>query len=756
MRRIHSMAIVLLVATAIWTGCSDDGGDDVAGRTIFEVANGCFTVRLDGAGAARLLSRVPGGYAFNAATAAEAARLFLKPSGLGTYLLFDADRGYVVSDGAALLRATQLQSDVTLVDDSFESEAEWELQESGGNADRFRLRHRRTGVFIGEPGVVVAATGAASLALQAADGCAEFPEESTHSDGVVTRTSFDDGSVFGVVDTHSHIFANFGYGGGGIFHGAPYHPLGIEHALPSCEMFHGVDGRADFFGAGFDAGRNIQLTDFITAIADGLLPEFNHATEGYPEFTKWPSGHDSATHQTQYYKWLERAYRGGLRLVVQHAVNNQIICDFLGRGGIQPIRYSCNDMVGVDRQIDEAYRMQDYVDAQEGGLGAGWFRIVTSPEQAREVILSGKMAVVLGIETSNLFDCFLTPPIGFARCTEADVVARLNEVYERGVRVLFPVHKYDNAFSAGDGDKAFIEIGNVLQTSHFSNFTTECDESVPTVFDRRPLAFPGLNMPRDDFFAVPANDLSEFFLDPLGELAPFLDLFLVPPLPGVANHCQNAGLTDLGEFLVEQVMEKGMVLEIDHFPRQSYKRVFEMLEANDYPAAGTHGLDNNGKLYALGGVSKSDFGRCRAADTVATVDDGYQAKLQRIIDNGGFPALGFGFDLNGFAGAAGPRFGEKSVCGSTPQTDPLTYPFTSYAGDVTFFQPAVGQRSIDFNTEGLVHIGMLPELIEEIRGDGIDDAALEPLFKSAEGYIRMWEKAEQRGAAIRQTRASQP
>src|SRR5690606_2122499 len=116
---------------------------------------------------------------------------------------------------------------------------------------------------------------------------------------------------------------------------------------------------------------------------------------------------------------------------------------------------------------------------------------------------------------------------------------------------------------------------------------------------------------------------------------------------------------------------------------------------------GTHGLDNNGKLYALGGVSKSDFRRCRAADEAATVDDGYQQKLQRIVDNGGFPALGFGFDLNGFAGAPGPRFGEKSVCGATPQTDPVTYPFTSYAGDVTFFQPAVGQRSIDFNTEGL-------------------------------------------------------
>ena len=132
-----------------------------------------------------------------------------------------------------------------------------------------------------------------------------------------------------------------------------------------------------------------------------------------------------------------------------------------------------------------------------------------------------------------------------------------------------------------------------------------------------------------------------------------------------------------------------------------------------------------------------------SAEKTATVDDGYQAKVARAVANGGFPALGFGFDLNGFAGAPGPRFGEKSNC-SAPQSDPVTYPFTSYAGDVTFTRPKVGVRTIDFNTEGLVHIGMLPELIEDVRRDGVTDKDLEPLFKSAEGYIRVWEKAQRR------------
>ena len=145
----------------------------------------------------------------------------------------------------------------------------------------------------------------------------------------------------------------------------------------------------------------------------------------------------------------------------------------------------------------------------------------------------------------------------------------------------------------------------------------------------------------------------------------------------------------------------------------------------------------------------SGFGRCRNPEVPATVDDGYQARIALIAERGGFPAEGFGFDLNGFAGGPGPRFGPETVC-SQPQEDPVTYPFESYAGDVTFTQPWLGNRPADFNTEGMAHIGLLPELIEDVRGDGVTDEELIPLFKSAEGYIRMWEKAERRGAELRE------
>ena len=54
----------------------------------------------------------------------------------------------------------------------------------------------------------------------------------------------------------------------------------------------------------------------------------------------------------------------------------------------------------------------------------------------------------------------------------------------------------------------------------------------------------------------------------------------------------------------------------------------------------------------------------------------------------------------------------------------------------------------DYSNEGMLHIGLIPEYIEDVRKDGATDAELEPLFRSAEGYIRVWEKAVARGADL--------
>jgi hypothetical protein len=757
-------------------GCSDGNDNNGAAapvapneNSVYEVANGCFAISPDGGQnfISKRTELIAGGISqdglsaglgevtvvLDDATGSNTSRFLLRPSDLGKYLLYDDQKFYLTSDGEGLLLQPSLTSDISSVDgevvvqDRLQSEGEWQLRAAPNGL--FTLQHIKSGRYIGADGAMVAEPDAAGLSFVEKADCAAFPELTVDATGEIGVTEFEDGSVFGFVETHSHLFTNFGFGGGGVFHGAPFHPLGVEHALGDCELNHGVDGRKDFMGSVFNAGVG-DFNDLLPAIFAGELPQKDHDTQGYPEFTSWPNAPASATHQVQYYKWIERAYLSGLRLLVQHATTNQVLCQLVTGIGANPKRYDCNDMIAVDRILESTYALERYIDALSGGPGKGWFRIVFSPAEAREQIKAGKLAVILGIETSDLFDCFLVPYGEFGKCTEADVVAKLDEYRDRGVRVLFPVHKFDNAFSAGDGDRRVSDIGNFGHTGHYSNFVLCPDEllTFPGGFDDGGLNFANLNQPREIYDSPPPFDMSGFDANPIGALLPNISLLGGGPLVG--EYCQNHGLTDLGEFLMQEMMKRGMVIEVDHMPRKSYRRAYEILEENDYPAVGSHGRNNNGRLYRLGGMSKFNFGRCRSRDEPATMDDSFQARIQLMRDVGAFAAEGFGFDLNGFAGAPGPRFGEHSDC-ADPQTDAgITYPFTSYAGDITLQQPVVGDRTLDFNTEGMVHLGLVAELIEDVRRNGVTDEELEPLFKSAEGYLRMWEKSERRGAALRQ------
>jgi hypothetical protein len=494
----------------------------------------------------------------------------------------------------------------------------------------------------------------------------------------------------------------------------------------------------------YDNGVKFDINALLPIATTGKVPEFNHHTAGYPKFTEWPNSWRRSTHNTMYYRWLQRAYLSGLRLMVQHATGNSVMCDLTVAVKAQKTLYSCNDMVSVDHSIDATYALERYIDAQSGGPGKGWLRVVTSPKQAREVINQGKLAVVLGIEISNLFDCFLTPPKGFKACTPDMVEAKIDKYYKKGVRVIFPVHKFDNGFSAGDGHRGIIELGNFINSGHYSNFVTDCKD-ISTSFDKGDVTFGGLNKPRDSYDAKAPHDMSGFVDNPLGTLLPFLSDIRAPALKG--KYCQKTGLTSLGKTLMSQLMKRGMIMDIAHLPQRALNEAYTILEKNKYPATKTHGDSNDGRLYALGGMTGTHFGRCSDANNPGAMGKHLADAVALAKKKGTYPSEALSFDLNGFAGGPRPRFGTDSKC-KNKQSNPVTYPFKSYDGQVTFTQPNLGERKVDFNKEGMIHIGLLPELIEDIRRDGTTDKALEPLFRSAEAYIRLWEKAEARGKEL--------
>jgi hypothetical protein len=59
------------------------------------------------------------------------------------------------------------------------------------------------------------------------------------------------------------------------------------------------------------------------------------------------------------------------------------------------------------------------------------------------------------------------------------------------------------------------------------------------------------------------------------------------------------------------------------------------------------------------------------------------------------------------------------------------------------------RRDFDVNIDGMAHYGLLPDLLQDLRNCGLKVEDFEPLFRSAEDYVRMWEKCQKRSQELR-------
>lgn len=541
--------------------------------------------------------------------------------------------------------------------------------------------------------------------------------------------------LWGIADTHTHQFANLAFGGR-LFWGKPFDPIGKpERALPACEYAHGENGDKDVVGS-------VLRNSFL-----------GHRTAGYPRLTSWPAW-NTIDHQQMYVDWLFRAYRAGLRLMVMHAVNSEGICSTpvvrkaTGR--------SCSDMEAVDLQLQGARGLEAYLDNQAGGPGKGWYRIVTSAAQARQVVRDGKLAVILGIEVDNVFGCKIT-----VRCSDDSVRKALTTYYHRGVRHIIPVHLANNAFGGFAIYDAFFAYNNYILNRAF-----------PESFDCSSAGF-------------------DFHLDrpalPLQAILKLVGAGQMPIYPPGAT-CNSRGLTSLGKALVKEMMKRGMLLELDHMSYLSIRDAVDSAEKYDYPMISGHtgllgpnmgqGRDEYQKtdsqleiIRRSGGMislllNQGIPGRIRqwadpvTHDSVAnncpeSTKTWAQAYLYAVnrMGGAGSAAIGMASDQSLFAWL-GPRFG-KAGCsqrGPGTQTDTLDYPITVHdeaTGRDTSFMPSIaGTRVFDFNVDGFAHIGMLPDFLQDLKNIGVTEAQLSPLYHSAEAYISMWEKAERSGRVI--------
>ncbi|HEX4895775.1 MAG TPA: hypothetical protein VFV11_05530 [Solimonas sp.] len=714
-----------LLASGLVAGCGSDnrpasGGGPVTPpgptTTRFDLANRCFVMKANGAYTVR------DGEAFAATgtDAASAERFYMKPTALGRYLFYTADRLLLTGSG----------EDVSAVDTP-EDGSDWTFS---GGAGRFGASTLDLALTVGDGGVLALGTTPAILSFEPAQGCTAYPEMPVGIDAPTFKNTLGK-AVIGFAEVHSHMgmgsdmsdgTGDRGPSAGGVLYGQAIHRFGVPHALEDCAGMHGPEGTL--------SAENIVLDQD---------PTQTHDTVGWPSFVGWPQ-RDSQLHQQMYYKWVERAYKAGLRTMTIHGTSIEALCN-IAKATTGDKTADCVDMGVGTKQVEYLFDIEKYVDAQEGGPGKGWFRIVKDPAEARRVIADGKLAVIPGLEFSNLFHCrvqFLPDGSETSDCTKEDIDREIDEVWELGVRQVFPYHDVDSSLG---GTGIFSSVLNYVGFTDTKGFwkTYPCADGgegatyfyeAGAVMETAPL--------------TQFNDpISSAIMEATGGLL---------PIYGPGRQCNARTVTDLGKYAIDKLMKKGFILDIDHAEILSKQYMLdEGAKLNpDYPMISGHG--------GHGGISNDQVKQIvkQGGIVFPSLPNGkdytdFLAKLKPLWDvantqrkTQGLPerpfSVGYGADSNGLHNLPRPR-----GAGSTP----IQYPFTLFQGDgwgpqyaaagiaplkVDLLAIPEGQ-SWNMDEVGMAHYGLVADIVEEIRIEG-GQPATDALYNSAETFLQLWEQ----------------
>jgi hypothetical protein len=583
----------------------------------------------------------------------------MQAAALGIYLLY-GHRGDYLSDGG----------NGTLVADTNPTTAsEWEVD--GSSPPGFTITN-------------VATHTRMPVSFSAATGCAPYPEAGVDATGTPAAGASAEASVLGTVEGHAHVTA-FEFLGGNWHCGRPWSPFGAPYALPaSC--------------AADEQGTNGAFESFID-FGSPLRPQALH---GWPTFSGWPSP-TALAEEGDYYTGIERAWKAGLRLMVTQLVDNEALCSLMTTR-----RNECSDMASVRLQSADLYALQNYIDAQSGGPGKGWFRIVTDPFEARRVINQGKLAVIEGVEMSRIFGCGEVN--GAPQCNDAQIGAGLNEFHALGIRTFFPIHEFDNAFGGTKGIAGdlgvVVNAGNRFETGSFWNLQP-CSAATQDA---------------EQVTVAPAG--------PIGQLlnGPVAKLLGSTPLPVYASgpQCNTRGLTNLGSYLINQMIKNHYIIQLDHMDSATATAALSIAESSHYSGVvSAHCCSSSqlfDRIYATGGFVTEPVAPAAAFIATERADKAESSSRYHF-------GFGWGSDMNGLADQPGP----------SPST-PITYPFKSYDGRVTFTREQWGDRSFDLNADGLANYGMYADYLQELQQLG-GRPLMNDMFQGAEGYLQMWERA---------------
>jgi hypothetical protein len=173
------------------------------------------------------------------------------------------------------------------------------------------------------------------------------------------------------------------------------------------------------------------------------------------------------------------------------------------------------------------------------------------------------------------------------------------------------------------------------------------------------------------------------------------------------------------------MMDKHMIVNPDHMSQAGVDETLSLLEARHYSGViSPHGWMDPGnwpRIWKLGGMAFP--GHSVASDYVQ------QWKKYRPKSTPYAFGWGYGADLGGLSHQPDPDTKNK-----------ITYPFKSPDGRVTFQKQKTGDRTFDYNKDGVDHYGLYADWFNDIDRQGGKQLQAD-MWNGAEAYLEMWERA---------------
>jgi len=358
-----------------------------------------------------------------------------------------------------------------------------------------------------------------------------------------------DKPVWGYFDSHAHPGADEAFGKN-YYVGSPLTPLSTTWSNEVCTRSHTWGATLDGFTNTFDPHK----------FFDGGWPDM----WGFPKF-------NGKMHQKYQVDLIKRAWQGGLKIFCALGVNNMYIAT-------RALGHNSNGQALDDESVllRQTAAMKALVAAN-----SDWMEIALTPQDARRIILEGKLCVILGVE-NDVFGNFKSPSCTWGdrgedrplvTITEADandkLERKLDEYYNLGLRQILPMHYLSEPFGGTAVFNGNTFLPQITFYDHVRVKTGVPDKIGFSLYEDFPTgaAFVGSGLAYANY-AARAWKQDE----------------------GTEISMVNAdGLTPVGSILFNKLMDKGFIVDQEHASYQSKRDMFRIAAAHrGYPVMASH------------------------------------------------------------------------------------------------------------------------------------------------------------------------